>query len=148
MTLLELINKTKTFIRDKDGNIFERLDIVDFINEGIDRMSTISELSNIPYLYDDDDEVKLMPLRYHHLLAVYASARCFEIDERFFQGTQKMNEFESKLEELEIAIKGGEVSIVDESGDVIQSDIPIDYVVDTYHEKNYVDLDDGVEGVE
>lgn len=148
MTLLELINKTKTFIRDKDGNIFERLDIVDFINEGIDRMSTISELSNIPYLYDDDDEVKLMPLRYHYLLAVYASARCFEIDERFFQGTQKMNEFESKLEELEAAIESGKISIVDEVGDVVQGDIPVDYVIDIYHTKDYIDSDDGVEGVE
>ena len=121
---------------------------MNFLNEGVDRFSTIPELKDITYLVNDEDVVNYLPTNQHYLLAVFASARCFEIDERFFQGTQKMNEFESKLEDLEIAIKGGEVSIVDEAGDVIQGDILIDYVSDVYHKKNYVDLDDGVEGVE
>lgn len=148
MNLLDLVSKTRKYVRDLDGNIFQREDIIEFLNEGVDRFSTIPELKDITYLVNDEDVVNYLPTNQHYLLAVFASARCFEIDERFFQGTQKMNEFESKLEDLEIAIKGGEVSIVDEAGDVIQGDILIDYVSDVYHKKNYVDLDDGVEGVE
>ena len=148
MNLLDLVSKTRKYVRDLDGNIFQREDIIEFLNEGVDRFSTIPELKDITYLVNDEDVVNYLPTNQHYLLAVFASARCFEIDERFFQGTQKMNEFESKLEDLEIAIKGGEVSIVDEAGDVIQGDILVDYVSDVYHKKNYVDLDDGVEGVE
>ena len=136
MTLFDLINRTRAYIRDKDGNIFERFDIVDFINEGIDRMSTVSELSNIPYLYDDEDDIKLIPSKYHHLLAIYASARCFEVDERFYQGTQRMNEFENKMEELKSGIEEGEIIILDEiTGEVVQNDLKIDYVVDEYYGK-------------
>ena len=116
-----------------DGNIFAKNDIIEYINEGIDRVSNIPELEEMEYLVNDEDVPMYLPPRSHHLLSIYASARCFEIDERFYQGVQRMNEFENKLENLESDIAEGKIIIIDEeTGDEVKGNYNVDYVRDVY----------------
>ena len=156
MTLLQLIQRVRALTRDLTNSIFREQDIVDFINEGINRFKqSIPELGVMPPLVALQEKTKILPNHYHHLLAVYATARCFAQDERHYQATTYMNEFEVKLEQLKSAIEAGEVVIVDENGDEVIADIKVDYVnLRPYHItsgegqifRDY-DEDEGVEGV-
>ena len=114
MTRLELILRVRAVTRDLSNSIFREQDITAFINEGIDRfVQVIPELANMEYLYSNTDIPKFLPKEYHHLLAVYCASRCFEQDERHYQATTKMNEFEAKLDELKSKIEGGDIKIID-----------------------------------
>ena len=145
-----IVARVRSLTRDFSNSIFREADIIDFINEGIDRIKqSIRELKGMTHLSTNLAIPSLLPDEYHHLLAIYATARCFGQDERHYQASTHMNEFEVKLEELRTAIENGEVIITDENGDEISSDLPIDYVDLTayYGSKKTIlaDIDDGVE---
>ena len=150
MNRLQIIQRVRAITRDFTNSIFREQDIIDFINEGINRFKQIiPELGNLQELLVNTQEPVLIPYEYRHLLAVYSAARCFAQDERHYQAATLMNEFEIKLDELKTKIENGEIAIVDENGNVIQKDIPVDYVdLKPYWGIESIDLFDNKENVE
>jgi hypothetical protein len=146
---LKLIQRVRTITRDFNNSIFRENDIIDFINEGVNRCKqVIPEFSGMTELYANTHVPTLLPDEYHYLLAVYSASRCFGQDERHYQASNYMNEFESKLDELYSKIQNGEVTIKDSSGNVITVDNDVDYVdTSDYFGKYNNDVDLGVEGV-
>ena len=137
MNRLEIINRVKKNTFDENSNTFKNDTIIDYINEGIDRITqVIVELNGMKYLTTDAMIPIYLPSNYHYLLSLYSTSRCFGMDERHYQATLNMNEFEVKLEELKMKIDNGDVIIVDEYGDEIVIDNKIDYVVDNYFIKH------------
>lgn len=129
MNRTQIVQKVRALTRDFSNSIFREQDIIDFINEGIDRCKQIiPELRTMKHLLTSQQEVKLLPPQYHHLLAVYSTSRCFGQDERHYQASTHMNEFEVKMDELKTAIANGEIIILDDSGNAIEVDVDIDYV--------------------
>lgn len=130
MNRLDLIQRVRAVTRDLSNSIFREQDIVAFINEGIDRFKQyIPQLSKMSYLVENGTVPDYLPAQYHHLLAIYCSSRCFSQDERHYQSTTMMNEFETKLEELKAAIDGGYVIIIDpETGESVEEDGYVEYV--------------------
>jgi hypothetical protein len=144
----DLIKRVRAYTRDLSSSIFRNIDITDFINEGADRIkSRVPLLVTIPTLTSDDQIPDPLPSQFHYLLAVFSASRCFSQDERHYQASTLMNEFETKLEELIGAINNGEVIIKDAQGVAITSTNVIDYVTEVY----FADEDDedelGVAGV-
>lgn len=151
----DIVSRVRALTRDFSNSIFREQDILDFINEGVNRFKqVISELRSMQKLLSPTQEPTPLPEEFHHLLALYASSRCFSQDERHYQATTLMNEFETKLEELKSGIENGTIVIVDENGDAIQNDNDVDYVsLSPYWTKGkgvfqLYDEDNGVEGVE
>lgn len=130
MRLELLIRRVRSITRDFSNSIFREQDIIDFINEGIDRFKQlIPELESLEYLVAKNETPSLIPSQYISLLAIYSSSRCFTQDERHYQASTLMNEFEIKLEDLRNKIENGEITIIDpETGEVIENDYDIDYV--------------------
>ena len=64
MTLLDLINRVRSYTRDTTETLFDVDDIKDFINEGIDRLRSIKHgfVKDICRLCHDDEE-KILELR-------------------------------------------------------------------------------------
>jgi len=148
MTLTQLIARVRAYTNEKTTVIFTEAHVTNFLNEGIDRIQIIPELVGMDYLVLLDDVPALLPARYHYMLSVYATARCFEQDERHYEATNKMNEFETKLEELQGEIANGNVTIVDGDGNAVTATYNVDYVQDTYFaESTDSDDDSGVEGL-
>lgn len=143
MKFIVLIDRVKSNLRDIRGTAFQEADIKSFINEGIDRVrQVIKECSGMKHLVNSSDVPILLPEEYHHLLALYSSSRCFAQDERHYQATNLMNEFEIKLADLKELIVNGEVEIVDEFGDPVPSTMKTEYVFDNYYNKrNFNKLD-------
>lgn len=152
MDLKSLVAKVRRHARDFNETIFRKEDIVDFINEAIDRIiQVIPQLQNMSYLLHDDDVVGLLPREYVHLLANYSVARLFSQDERHYEATTFMNEFEVKLAEFQERLSNGEIEIIDPvTGEPIDNNIPVDYVRNDYffNRRSLNDIDKGVEGVE
>lgn len=147
MQRVKLILRVRALTRDFSNSIFREPDIIDFLNEGIDRFKQIiPQFQSVPYLLTSSDEPTLIPEAYQHLLAVYAAARCFGQDERHYQATTLMNEFEIKLEEMKGLIESGQIVIIDPTtGDEITVDIPTDYVdLKPYYGTQHIDRDEGV----
>lgn len=140
MNRLLLIRRVRSLTRDLTNSVFREVDIIDFINEGIDRfIQIIPELKNLIHLDSQQEEPSLIPKEYQHLLAIYASSRCFFQDEQHHQATVLMNEFETKLNKLKSDIENGQIVIKDEDGNIIESDNEMDAVHDVYfNSKNYV----------
>lgn len=129
MTRTTLINRVREMTRDFTNSIFRESDIIDFLNESINRTKqVIFELDDMDYLITSSQEPNILPEKYHHLLAVYAVSRCFGQDERHYQATTFMNEFESKLEELKGAIEDGKLILLNSTGEVITTSYTPDYV--------------------
>lgn len=152
MRRTQIIQRVRQNTRDFSNSIFREQDIIDFINEGIDRIRQyIPELRNMTHLLAPQQVPNLLPPQYHHLIAVYATARCFSQDERHYQATTYMNEFEVKLDELKSNIESGNIVIVDEDGKRVVNDIDVDYVDLTAYwgrpRRDRGDFDKGVEGV-
>lgn len=139
MNLSQLTDRVYSLTRDFNASVFRKVDIVSYLNEGIDRLvQVIPEFDYIPYLVNDTDEPLLLPKQYHSLLAQFATARCFSQDDRPFQGITFSNEFEQKLSELRTSFESGLVSLFDENGDVIQPFMLKNYVEDDYYYKKSV----------
>lgn len=130
MRRLEIIQRVRALTRDFSNSIFREQDIIDFINEGINRFKqVIPELNGLERLLAQQQEPTLIPDQYHHLLAVYSASRCFGQDERHYQATTLMNEFEAKLDELKQAIGNGDIQIIDpDTGESIVTENENDYV--------------------
>lgn len=135
MMLNELVQKVRRYTRDTTGSLFTQEDIVDFCNEAIQRMKqVIIELKNMDNLKSNTDEVTVLPYQYQHLISVYSASRCFSQDEQQYQATTYMNEFETKLNELLLAIRNGDIILYDKDGNEIKPEGlgGIDYVRDVY----------------
>lgn len=134
MKRLDLVKRVRALTRDFSNSIFREEDVIDFINEGIERFQqVVPQLEGLPYLLSNDSEPTMIPSRYQHLLAVYATSRCFNQDERHYQASTYMNEFETKLDEMKSKIEAGEVEIIDpETGEPVIVEHAPDYVTDTY----------------
>lgn len=151
MNRLDLSKRVRSLTRDFSNAIFREQDIIDYINEGIDRIKqVIVEFEKMPYLLDNADIPTMLPGRYHHLLSLYSASRCFGQDERHYQASNFMNEFETKMDELRIGIEEGKIKIIDpDTNEVIEATYEPDYVTNNYyrtHQRGF-DVDKGVEGV-
>ena len=147
MKRLELISRVRTLTRDFSNSIFREQDIIDFINEGINRFKQVMPVFKItPKLLVAEQEPKPIPEEYQHLLAVYSASRCFGQDERHYQATTLMNEFEAKLYELKQGFENGDIEIIDPiTGLPMNIDNVIDYVdLKAYWGSKETDLEEGV----
>lgn len=144
MNRTKLIKRVRSLTRDITNSIFTEDDVIDYLNEGVDRIKQVfPELSSMTYLETAESEPQHIPSQYHGLLSLFACARCFTQDERHYQSTQSMNEFETKLDEFKQKVDNGEVVLTG-----ITLVLNEDYVVDNYFNVSApVDLDEGVEGV-
>ena len=151
MQRTKLILRVRSLTRDFTNSIFRETDIIDFINEAIDRFKqTIPQLKSLTYLATPTSEPSLIPEQYQHLLAVYASSRCFGQDERHYQATTLMNEFEVKLEEMKGLIENGQLIIIDPTtNEAVADEYVIDYVDTSAYWTNssseLYDVDEGVD---
>jgi hypothetical protein len=151
MNRLLLIQRVRNLTRDLSNAIFREIDIIDYINESIDRIKQVMpELIGMSHLTSNEDVPAFLPAHYHHLIAVYATSRCFGQDERHYQATNFMNEFETKIDDLKNEISNGQVVIVDGQGKPVIVQYASNYVNDNYFasRKGIIDLDNGVEGLE
>lgn len=136
MDFTNMIDRVRQYTRDTTSSIFREKDIMDFINEGIDRIRVIPQLKKMNRLVGKNEKPNYLPSEFCYLIPIYATARCFEQDERHYQAVQKMNEFEAKLEELRSLIESGEIVIKETDGtpiDLGDSFNDVDYVIDAYY---------------
>ena len=132
---------TRVYCRDNNSYIFTDVTITMFLNQAIDRIKQYRLFLDMPYLTLKTDTVKLLPRQYQYLLALFAASRCYDTDERFYEGTEKRNEFESLFIDLISEIEAGNVVIVDDLGDELD-EYPtyIDYIKDEYFNPKYKDV--------
>jgi hypothetical protein len=131
----QLIKRVRSLTRDFSNSIFREEDIIMYLEEGIDRLKqVVGELEGMEYLEDLSDVPALLPSPYHPLLSAYATSRCFGQDERHYQATTFMNEFETKLGELKEAIESGRIVIKDSEGKEVTGSNPVDYVTVEYYD--------------
>ena len=149
MTLSDLIAMARVYARDNNAFMFKDSIITMFINQAIDRIKQYKVFADMPYLESSNDEVVYLPRPYHYLLALFAAARCYDTDERFYEGTEKRNEFEFYLDNLIADIESGNVVILDGSGVIVENTTTyIDYVTDEYFAASAdVDIDEGIVGL-
>jgi hypothetical protein len=147
---LDMIKRVRSNTRDLSNSIFREDDIVMYLNEAIDRFKQVfSQLKGMTYLQDNDAVPALIPEHMHILVPLYATSRCFAQDERHYQATNYMNEFETKLEEFRMKVELGEEVLTDADGNDLGQSYVEDYVVKSnyYFESEESDDDEGVEGV-
>jgi hypothetical protein len=137
MERIKMIQRVRSLTRDLTSSIFREQDILDFLDEGIDRIKQILPImKDMTYLTGDNVEPTHLPSHYHSLIPMFATARCFAQDERNYQASTYMNEFETKMEELRIAIEDGTVVILDTAGVAVESGNDSFYVTDNYFTKS------------
>ncbi len=122
MNLTQLIARTRVYARDNNSFMFKDSLIKSFLEEAVDRIAQYKVFENMSYLTNVNDEPSYLPKPYHYLLALYASARCYDTDERFFEGTEKRNEFEYYFDNLIADIESGNVVIKDKDGKEVIND--------------------------
>ena len=137
MKLTDLIHRTRLYCRDNNSYVFTDAEITIFLNEAIDYLRQYLPFRSMKYLEHSDDEPIILPDFYHYILSLYASSRCFDKDERFYEGTEKRNEFEKKWDDLLADIHAGNVvlSYVNEDDEevVIEDETNCtDQIVDDY----------------
>ena len=137
MTFNDLIYMTRLYCRDNNSYVFTDVQIKLFLNQAIDRIKQYKVFLGMKKLVNPDDVPNLLPEEYHYMLALFAASRCYDMDERFYEGVEKRNEFESLLDSLIADIQAGNIIITDTDGEgnpVIVEDgtIYIDYVKDEY----------------
>ena len=135
MTLTELIGMTRVYARDNNSFMFTDANITMFLNQAIDRLMQYPIFKNMPYLSIEEPNVYFLPKQYHYILALFASARCFDTDERFYEGTEKRNEFEQFLDNMIAEIESGNLIIygIDGITAIENTANYMDYVTDTYY---------------
>ena len=133
MTLSKLREMTHIYARDTNGYVFPEDYIDMFINQAIDVLRQYPLFRGMKYLEESSDEPNLLPPNYHYMLAIFAASRCYDIDERFYEGVEKRNEFESLLDDLLAEIHAGNIVIYDEEGNIIEDTANyMDVVTDVY----------------
>ena len=146
MTLKDIIHLTRVYCRDTNSKVFLEADIVLFINEAIDRMKQYKVFESLEHLVHPTDELAVIPAHYQYLIPLYAAFRCLETDERFYEATEKRNEFETVFLDLINEIESGNLVVTNSEGEVI-TDLPnyVEYVTDAYFKpKKRGDLDDSL----
>jgi hypothetical protein len=132
----QLITRVRSLTRDFSGTTFRTEDVQDFLNEGIDRLAQLFPVfESMTYLENDSDEPVLLPKPFHSVLALFATSRLFAQDERAYQATTYMNEFELKVDELRVGIDEGRFVISDADGNVLDNKNGAFYVEDNYFTK-------------
>jgi hypothetical protein len=132
----QLVTRVRSLTRDFSGTTFRLEDVLDFLNEGIDRLRQLFPVfENMMFLDNDSDEPTLLPVPYHSVLALFATARLFAQDDRAYQATTFMNEFELKVDELRVGIDEGRFIIKDLGGNVLDNGNGAFYVEDNYFTK-------------
>jgi len=138
MNRLELVERTKSHLRDFGLTAFREIDVIRYINEGIERViQIIPQFEDMVDLEYDTQVPIVLPKAYHHLLSVYASARLFAQDDRFHQSATLMNEFEVKLAGLYEDLISGDVVAYDSDGNEIDFSRKSDYVKNEYYLDRY-----------
>lgn len=133
MNRLDLILRTRSLVRDLSNSFFRESDVIDYLNEGIERIGQVlPELADTPLLLNRTQDLTRIPKPYHHILSLYAAARLCSQDERHYQAGTFMNEFETKLATLVQDVMNGDVVICDENGNVIEPFQNIDHVRNDY----------------
>ncbi len=148
MTLGELIAMTRIYARDNNSFMFSNAVISMFINQAIDRIKQYKIFANMPYLENDTDIVTYLPRPYHYILALFAASRCYDTDERFYEGTEKRNEFEITLDNLIEEIECGNITILDDNGVAVENSTTIDHITDVYFVATNSDDDGGIGEIE
>lgn len=140
MTLTELIAMTRLLSRDANSYVFTDEMIKAFLNQCISRLKQYKSFKGMGKLTAGSDVATHLPEPYHYMLSLFAASRCLDMDERFYEGTEKRNEFEMMLDELIAEIQTGNISIYDGDGTRVEDDtVCVDYVVDTYFSNQYGD---------
>lgn len=142
MTLQELRDMTRAYARDTNSFMFTDAMIDMFINQAIDRLKHEAVFKGMKRLRDSIDTPILLPEEYHYMLALFSASRCLEFDERFYEGVERRNEFESLFTSLMSEIEAGNLVITDVDGNVVDNTACyIDYVVDEYFDIHKPDSD-------
>lgn len=135
---------TRLYARDTESNIFDSATITLFINQAINRCKQFNVFKTTNNLSALTDTVTLIPPEYQYILALFASARLFDIDQRFHEGSDKRNEFEYYFGQLVEEIQCGTITILDAFDEpIVDNTDSIDYVVDEYYGATVVE-DTGV----
>lgn len=133
MNRLELMQRSRSLVRDISNSFFREDDVVNYLNEGIDRIAQrIPIFTAMPYLLNNLQEVTYLPKQWQHLLAIYCASRLCTHDERHYQAGTFMNEFETKLDDLSASIDSGDTAIVDENGNEVKQPFKDQYVRNNY----------------
>lgn len=133
MTLSKLREMTHIYARDTNSYVFPEDYIDMFINQAIDRLRQYPAFRSMNYLSASSDEVDVLPSQYHYMLALFAASRCFDIDERFYEGVEKRNEFEDLLDSLLAEIQSGNLDLMNSEDELIEDDANYtEYVTDIY----------------
>ena len=119
MQLNDIVYMTRLYTRDNNSYVFSDTMIKMFINQGIDRIRQHKVFSGMGYLSDASDEPTHLPSQYHYMLALFSASRCFDHDERHYEGVEKRNEFEQLFAEIISDIECGKLTVYDENGDEI-----------------------------
>lgn len=128
----QLVQRVRSNVNDLNENIFKKAMINDYINEGIDRLRNSMYFKDMVYLVNSIDVPIILPDRFHHLLAIYATSKCHENDERHFQAGVRMNEFEDKFLQLISAVENGEVVLYDINGVELVFDFEYETIKNVY----------------
>ena len=114
MNRVDLTLRARSLLRDLSNTQFRETDVVNYLNEGIERIGQIiPELGNMGPLNTTMAEVQYLPKAWQHIIAIYGAARLATQDERHYQAGVFMNEFETKLELLHEQFQNGEVEFID-----------------------------------
>ena len=120
MTLDQLRQMTHVYTRDTNSYVFPDDYIDMFLNQAIDYIRQYAMFRDIPHLRDGEDVPELIPEFYHYILALFAASRCFDVDERFYEGVEKRNEFEATFDSMLAEIHAGNLTIYDKDGNVVE----------------------------
>ena len=114
-------------------------------------MRQYKPLSGMRHLSNQNDEPIILPDSWHYLLALWVSSRCFDFDERFYEATEKRDEFENAFAQFRADVECGTITLVDGDGNPIDlstdGECIIDHVKDVYF-KNYERDEDVIEVLE
>lgn len=142
MNLQKLRQMVHVYTRDTNSFVFTESVIDMYINEAIDKFRQIPIFKGMSYLEDSTDEVNILPIQWQFLIPLYASSRCFEFDERFYEAVEKRNEFESLLSDLMSEIEAGNLILQDDEGnDISNPAVYIEYVTNVYYNETPKDED-------
>jgi len=141
--LSDIVHMTRLYARDNNSYVFSDGMIKLFINQAIDRIKHYKVFLDMPYLSDSTDEPVYLPPQYHYMLALFAASRCFDHDERHYEGVEKRNEFEQLLADMIAEIQCGNLTITDAEGNPVEDGSTyIEYVKDEYFDFTDREVDD------
>lgn len=148
MTLSDILELSKLHTRDTNSALFNNVMCTIYVNEGIDRMRQWKPLRGMAHLVNETDEPTILPDEWHYLLALWVSSRCFDFDERFYEATEKRDEFENAFAQFRADVECGTITLYGSDGNPIdlstEGDCVIDYIKDVYF-KNPIKDEDVIE---